>query len=115
MKWAAKPIGDCRHWFSQVSLWFQRLAIKDLYLNVLLGRRGEERYENYPVSYRSNSPQQIAAFTPKFAKRDCINFSRVGQCSSYFPRAFRPLVGAWDSWAIQRQWPGTLLAVRVQK
>jgi SAM-dependent methyltransferase len=106
---------DRRHWFCRCSLWFDRLRIKDAYLNLLLGKRGEKRYENYPVCYRSNSPRQIDALTPDFARRDYFNFSRVGQCSGYFPPPLRPLVNAWDALAIKTRRPGTLLAVRVQK
>jgi SAM-dependent methyltransferase len=106
---------DCRHWFCKYSIWFERLRVKDIYLNWLLGRRGEERYQNYPVFYRSNSPAQIETFTSKFARRDYINFSRIGQCNAYFPRLVRPLVTAWDRRAINQNRPGTLLAVRVQK
>jgi SAM-dependent methyltransferase len=106
---------DCRHWFCRGSLWLEKLRLKDLYLNWLLGGRGEQRYENYPVYYRSNSPAQIDTFTPRFARKDYLNFARIGQCSSYFPSVFRPLVNLWESWAIQRQQAGALLAIRVEK
>src|SRR5256885_8028665 len=51
---------------------------------------GQQRYENYPVFYRSNSPTQIDALTTRFARRDYFNFYRAGQCSEYFPRVLRP-------------------------
>jgi SAM-dependent methyltransferase len=106
---------DRRHWFCKYSIWFERFRLKDLYLNWLLGKRGEERYENYPVHYRSNSPEQIESFTAGFTRKDYLNFSRVGQCNAYFPRVVRPLVSAWDSRAIQHNRPGSLLAIRVEK
>jgi SAM-dependent methyltransferase len=106
---------DHRHWFCKFSCWFEKLRLKQLYLNWLLGKRGDERYENYPVFYRSNSPEQIETFTSKFARRDYVNFARVGQCNGYFPRPVRPLVSAWDARAIQNHQPGTLLAIRVEK
>jgi SAM-dependent methyltransferase len=106
---------DSRHWFCRFSRWFDRLRIKDLYLNFLLGRRGEQRYENYPVYYRSNSPGQIEPLTRKFRACRFHNFSRIGQCNDYFPRPLRPLVSAWDRRALRLNQPGTLLAVRVQK
>jgi SAM-dependent methyltransferase len=106
---------DSRHWFCRYSRWFDRLQIKDLYLRFLLGRRGEERYENYPVYYRSNSPEQIEPHVRRFRGRAFHNFARVGQCNGYFPRLVRPLVTAHDRRALHRNRPGTLLAVRVQK
>jgi SAM-dependent methyltransferase len=106
---------DARHWFCRWSRWFDRLHIKDMYLRMLLGRRGDERYENYPVFYRSNSPEQVRPLTGRFRGCDFLNFSRVGQCSSYFPRPLRPFVDAWDRRSVRRNRPGVLLAVRVQK
>jgi SAM-dependent methyltransferase len=106
---------DSRHWFCRYSRWFDRLRVKELYLRFLLGRRGEERYENYPVFYRSNSPEQIVPLVGRFQRRDFFNFARVGQCNSYFPRLLRPFVSAWDRRAVRRNRPGTLLAIRVQK
>jgi SAM-dependent methyltransferase len=106
---------DSRHWFCRFSRWFDRLHLKDVYLRFLLGRRGEERYENYPVFYRSNSPGQIAPLVRRFHRCTFHNFSRVGQCNGYFPPPLRPFVSAWDRRALRRDRPGILLAVRVQK
>jgi SAM-dependent methyltransferase len=106
---------DHRHWFCRYSRWFDRLRVKDMYLRFLLGRRGEERYENYPVFYRSNSPAQIRLLARRFRSCEFYNFARVGQCNSYFPPPLRPFVNAWDRRALRRNRPGVLLAVRVQK
>jgi SAM-dependent methyltransferase len=106
---------DRRHWFCRCSLLLDKLRLKDFYLNLLLGRRGQERYENYAVHYRSNSPEQIEAFTARFAQRAYLNLSRVGQCNAYFPRLVHPVLNAWDGHRIRRNRPGTLLAVRVEK
>lgn len=106
---------DRRHWFCNYSQWFDRLRIKDLYLNLVLGRRGTERYENYPVYYRSNSPEQIEPLARQFRRCDFFNFSRIGQCNGYFPRPLRPFVSAWDRLALRQERPGSLLAVRVLK
>ncbi len=106
---------DARHWFTHASLWTERLKIKELYLRALLGRRGVERYENYPVYYRSNTPDQIAAYTGRFRSRECINFARVGQLTPLFPRFVHPLVKALDRRTLRGRRPGTLLAVRIAK
>ncbi len=106
---------DARHWFCRASRWAERLRIKELYLNALLGTRGEERYESYPAYYRTNSPRQIVPFVRRFRGCDFINFAREGQLESYLPRLLRPVLRWLDREAIKHQRPGTLLAVRVEK
>lgn len=105
---------DARHPFCKASLWAERLKIKGLYLRLLGGRRGEDRYENYPVFYRANTPDAIRLQARDFSAIDTINFSREGQWSPYFPGPFRPLVDRLDRRAVARGRPGTLLAVRVR-
>jgi hypothetical protein len=94
---------------------FEQLHLKDLYLNLLLGKRGEVRYENYPVYYRNNSPTEIRQVASDFAQQNCWNFSREGQCASYFPRPLQPLISWHDRRAIRKNRPGALLAIRAQK
>jgi SAM-dependent methyltransferase len=106
---------DGRHFVAHASIWAERLRLKDRYMNLLLGRRGEERYRNYPVYYRSNTPQQLARLTRQFASLEVVNFSRVGQCNAYYPRCFHSVANCLDRWSIRRGKPGTLLAVRVVK
>jgi hypothetical protein len=107
---------DARHPFSRVSLWADRLRVKDLYLDLVLGRGPKSaRYRNYPTYYRSNSPAQIGRFTEAFRSSECINFSRVGQWGSYLPRPLRGIARRIDERAIRKKRPGTLLAVRVVK
>ncbi len=106
---------DRRHFFCRASRWFDRLHLKTWYLNRLMGKRGEERYENYPVYYRCNAPEDLERVAPGFAERQAYNFSREGQLDAYFPRLLRPL-GRWmDRRALRRGQPGTLLALRVKK
>jgi len=106
---------DKRHWFCACSKWFERLRLKELYLNVLLGKRGEERYENYPVYYRSNSPSEINWVAGDFKQVNYWNLSREGQCAAYFPRPFTPFVRWYDRRSIRNNYPGSLLAIRAQK
>ena len=70
---------DSRHWFCTFSRLFDRLHIKDLYLNVVLGARGKERYENYPTYYRCNSPAQVEPFVKRFHERDFCNLAASGK------------------------------------
>jgi SAM-dependent methyltransferase len=106
---------DGRHWFCRLSLWAERLRLKEGYLNQLLGTRGTERYENYPVYYRSNTPRQLRRLAHRFRSCECINFSRVGQLNGYYPQALHGLANFLDRRAIRRGKPGTLLAVRAVK
>jgi SAM-dependent methyltransferase len=106
---------DARHWFCRASRWSDRLRVKDWYLNRLHGERGTDRYENYPVCYRSNRPDDIARQAGRFRSCQVFGLARVGQMDYYLPR-FARRVGRWlDRRAIRRGKPGMLLAVRVQK
>ncbi len=106
---------DARHWFCHASLWAERLHVKDVYLTALRGKRGAQRYENYPVYYRSNTPRQIQRYTQRFRACEFLSFARVGQCSYYLPRLLQPLANWLDRQALRRGRPGSVLAVRVEK
>jgi SAM-dependent methyltransferase len=106
---------DARHWYCTASLFMERLAFKDIYLNLLLGHRGSDRYENYPVFYRCNHPTRIARYARRFQSCECINFGRIGQLNACLPRQLQPLVGLVDRWMLSRRQPGSLLAVRAVK
>lgn len=106
---------DARHWFVSMSMLTEKLHIKDIYLNLLHGRRGEERYENYGVYYRSNTPRQIAEQTRAFASSEVLNFHRDDQLDYYFPKSLQGLSRAYERYGIRKGKPGCVLAVRVQK
>jgi SAM-dependent methyltransferase len=106
---------DARHWFVLMSTLMEKLRIKDAYLDNLHGRRGEERYENYRVFYRANTPRQIARFTSNFSASTVLNFQRVGQLDFYIPGRLRWLGRLMDSLAIGAGLPGAVMAVRVEK
>ena len=104
---------DARHWFCRASLWSQRLHLKEWYLAWLMGARGTERYENYPVFYRCNAPAAVEKYGRSFSEVCCFNLC-VGQCDEAVPRFLQPLSRRLESRAIQRGKPGTLLVVRAQ-
>jgi len=106
---------DARHWFCRASLWAQRLRFKGWYLSQILGARGESRYEDYPVYYRCNAPDDIKRYGRSFASVSCFNLARVGQCDEAFPRLLRPLSQRLEASRIKRGKPGTLLVVRAVK
>lgn len=103
---------DARHWFCTASKWSERLALKNWYLWMLMGSRGGDRYENYPVHYRCNTPDQVAKYTTVFRSVDCINFARVGQSDPIFPGFLRPISRWFEKSRVQRGLPGSLLAIR---
>lgn len=106
---------DARHPFCKASLWAEHLKIKPLYLWLIKGERGKDRYENYPVHYKANTPEALRHQARKFSDIETINFSREGQWSCYFPRPLRPLVDRLDRRSISAGLPGTLLMVRAKK
>jgi SAM-dependent methyltransferase len=106
---------DARHWFCTASQTAGRLGIKDLYLGWIWGRRGCERYANYPAFYRANTPGRIRQLARGFRDVRCANLAREGQLDPYLPRALRPLGRFLDRRAIGSGRPGPLLAVRLEK
>ncbi len=106
---------DARSLFAKASDWLERSHAKDLYMRWLMGKRGEERYLNYPTFYRCNSPAQIEAGTSAFAGRDVINLSAIGQHRPVVPGWMRAAADRYDHWIIDNGKPGTLLLVRLVK
>ena len=106
---------DARHYFTRASLLAEGLGIKDGYLNLLRGARGSDRYENYPVFYRLNSPRQFLRHAAGFRRIDFISFSRVGQLNHYVPRPLRCITDFIDRRMMARGQPGSLLVVRLEK
>lgn len=104
---------DSRHGFTKVSRLVEAMHFKDIYLRLLHGKRGEERYENYPTFYRSNSPEQLEPLTRAFRSRAFLNFHKIGQLDFYYPRGLRWIGRGLDRIASLRGQPGTILAVRV--
>ncbi|MFH2060868.1 MAG: methyltransferase domain-containing protein [Pseudomonadota bacterium] len=106
---------DARHPFKHLSVLTEKFRIKDFYLNMLRGERGEQRYENYGTYYKSNTPKQIYAATRKFARKDFLNFNRIGQMDYYFPISLRWVGRTIDYMTLKLGIPGSILAIRVEK
>ncbi|QDT73350.1 class I SAM-dependent methyltransferase [Lacipirellula limnantheis] len=106
---------DRRHYFCAGSRFLESIQLKDAYLNWFGGRRGVERYENYPTYYRCNSPSQLAGLTRKFSSVSVFSLSRPGQIQSYVPRPFRPLINVLDWITDLCELPGHVLVLRCQK
>jgi SAM-dependent methyltransferase len=106
---------DARHYFTRVSQWADTLALKEAYLNRLRGARGVDRYENYPVFYRLNSPEQFLRHGAAFKRIDFISMSRVGQLDHYVPKPLRFITKSIDRLQMARGKPGSILVVRLEK
>jgi SAM-dependent methyltransferase len=106
---------DGRSVFSIASYWLERLHAKEFYMRWLMGRRGEERYLNYPVFYLCNTPRQLEQCTRGFTSLEAINFARVGQHRPVVPRWLHAVSDGFDKFILSRNMPGTLLALRVVK
>lgn len=106
---------DTRHWFVNASNLTKKLGIKDWYLDRLHGNESQVRYENYPVYYRSNNPQQINELTKSFQSTIYLNFRKVGQLDYYFPARLRYIGRCLDTLSIIMGRPGSIMAVRVEK
>lgn len=105
---------DSRHWFGAASSLLQNLGLKDLYLNLLRGNRGVDRYENFPTAYRCNTPTKLVQFMPAF---DVTVFSlhKIGQMDFYMPKILKPLSHLIDRFTIFLGLPGSVLVVRAKR
>jgi SAM-dependent methyltransferase len=88
---------DARHWFCRVSSWLERVRLKDLYLDGVLGKRGgATRYDNFPVYYRANTPAQVRRHAAGFARCEFLNLDKPGQVLPYLPRWLWPAARALE-------------------
>lgn len=106
---------DVRHYFSIMSLLSEKIGIKDFYLNMLHGKRGDNRYENYPTFYRSNTPHSIHRFAEHFQRCDTWTFSRVGQLDYYYPPRLRGIGRTIDRITLGLGMAGNTIIVRAVK
>jgi len=106
---------DARHWFARGSSLIARCGLKDAYLTWLKGRRGTDRYENYPVHYRCNTPDAVRRYTADFERVDVVSLARVGQVDYYLPRMLHPLARWIDRRQMAASAPGMVLVVRAVK
>jgi SAM-dependent methyltransferase len=106
---------DGRHPFSTTSRLMEVLKLKGVYMDLLLGKRGVERIENYPTFYRSNSPEVMARLGGRFRDVQCHSMNRPGLFASNFPRPLRPAVDLLERGRMRRGRPGILLLTRAEK
>lgn len=103
---------DVRHWSAWASLAFDKLRVKDGYLNRLHGKRGEERYSNFPVHYRLNSPDAADRHASKWFDVQTMNLFRVGSEDYNLPALVRPMNRLLDRGLMKLGAPGSNLLIR---
>jgi len=106
---------DSRHWFARASALLKRLSVKDHYLSALHRGGDVEPYENYPVFYRSNTPEAVARLAADFRLVRAENLHGPGQLDYYLPAPLRPIARWVEGLRRRRGRPGTLLAIRAVK
>jgi len=103
---------DVRHWSAWASLAFDKLRVKGVYLDRLHGKRGEERYSNFAVHYRLNSPAAVDRHASKWFEVQTINLFRVGAEDYNLPAVGRPLNRLLDRGLKLVGAPGSNLVIR---
>jgi SAM-dependent methyltransferase len=106
---------DARHWFSSASSFLEKSGLKEAYLRVLQGRRGIERYENFPTAYRCNKPRDLEREVPKGFKLETLSLHKVGQLDYYFPKLLHPMSHLMDKLTLACNLPGSCLVVRIER
>lgn len=104
---------DLRHWSAWGSFAMERLGFKDSYLDRLQGKRGTERYANYPVHYKLNTPRAVSTHAAAFHHVDFINLSRVGAEDFNIPPRLRAVSHVVDHALEALGAPGSNLAFRM--
>lgn len=106
---------DLRHWSSWVSLAMDRVRIKDAYLDRMHGRRGEDRWANFPVHYRLNRPADVRRWGDGRLAFEFVNLFRVGAEDDNLPGVLRPLNRWLDRCLDAVGAPGSNLAFRATR
>jgi SAM-dependent methyltransferase len=106
---------DARHPFSLVSSTMDQLKVKDMYLTMVRGRRGEDRYNNYPAYYRANSPRQVIKHCHMFKSAKFCSLNKVGMLAPYFPGFLKPLANLSERVSMALRMPGIQFLVRLEK
>jgi SAM-dependent methyltransferase len=106
---------DSRHWFAVASNTLAKLKLKDKYLTLLHGARGEERYENYPVAYKLNTLEDVRKYAGAFRKVDVVSLYKKNQTRYYFPTGLRWVGNFFDVIGGLFGRRGSVLVMRLEK
>jgi SAM-dependent methyltransferase len=106
---------DLRHWASWASVCLDKVAVKNFYLDRLHGKRGEDRYSNFPVHYKLNTPAAARRHAPGNLYVEPMNFFRMGAEDFNLPRILRPVNHLVDRLLGAVGAPGSNLVVRATR
>lgn len=84
------------HWFSSVTRLMSATGLKSRYLGLLSGKGGAERYEDYPVYYRSNTSRRVAKLASGFKSVQTFHYGTKGNAADYLPRPLRAVAKRLD-------------------
>ena len=103
------------HWFAPIARFMSIIKLKSKYLDLLQGNLGTERYEDYPVYYRTNTPRQIRRHTRQFRAVRTDLFGPAGNVASYAPGPLQPIVRAVDSLTYRLLGQSPNIAIRAER
>jgi SAM-dependent methyltransferase len=105
------------HWFASIARFMSIIKLKSSYLDLLRGKRGTgiERYDDYPVYYRTNTVRQIRRHARQFRVIRTDLFGATGNVASYAPSRLQPTVRAVDSLAYRLLGQSINIAIRAER
>ena len=103
------------HWFAPVARFMSIIKLKTKYLDLVQGKRGTERYADYPVYYRTNTVRQISRHARQFRAIRTDLFGATGIVASYAPGRLQPIVCAVDSLAYRLLGQSINIVIRAER
>lgn len=103
------------HWFAPIARFMSIIKLKTKYLDLVQGKRGTERYADYPVYYRTNTVRQIGRHARQFRATRTDLFGATGIVASYAPGRLQPIVCAVDSLAYRLLGQSINIVIRAER
>ena len=103
------------HWFAPIARFMSIIKLKTKYLDLLRGKRGADRYKDYPVYYRTNTVRQIRRHARQFRAIRTDLFGAIGNVADYAPGPLQPTVRAVDSLTYRLLGQSINIAIRAER
>jgi SAM-dependent methyltransferase len=103
------------HWVAPLTRLLSATRLKTVYLDLLKGKRGSERYADYPVYYRTNTPDQVRRVAGAFRNVETLTFGAIGDAAFYAPQKLRPIVRGADKLAYKLRGQRTNIIIRAER
>jgi SAM-dependent methyltransferase len=103
------------HWFAPIARFMTIAKLKSKYLDLLQGKRGTERYADYPVYYRTNTARQVRRHARQFRAVRTELIGAPGMVASYAPRRLQPVVRAVDDLAYRLLGQSINIVIRAER